>query len=107
MKSTPGSGRLLGKTLMDLSEKRSVLVTCARGLATYLQEELESLHCEVVSTHETGVIIQATWPEACRLNLYLRTAFNVLWLLGEFRCTTADDLYHHVSEIAWEDLIVP
>ncbi len=91
----------------DWGDERDVLITCAKGLAPYLEEELSSLGFVAESKHETGVIIRCSWFEAARLNLRLRTAFNVLLLLSEFRCRTADELYGGVGYIPWEELLAP
>jgi putative N6-adenine-specific DNA methylase len=40
-----------------------------------------------------------------KLNLCLRTAYNVLYLLREFRCGSAEALYKQVGTIAWEKII--
>jgi putative N6-adenine-specific DNA methylase len=40
-----------------------------------------------------------------RLNLHLRTAFNVLYELQTFDCRTPDELYRRVTDFAWESLI--
>jgi len=42
-----------------------------------------------------------------RLNLWLRTAYNVLYLLREFRCGSDGALYKQVSNVAWENIISP
>jgi putative N6-adenine-specific DNA methylase len=41
------------------------------------------------------------------LNLELRTALNVLYLLGRFEAETADEVYGEVSALEWEDIIAP
>jgi putative N6-adenine-specific DNA methylase len=42
-----------------------------------------------------------------KLNLHLRTALNVMILIGEYRCTNPDQLYRTVRKIAWERIIPP
>jgi len=41
-----------------------------------------------------------------RLNLHLRTANNVLFLLKQFECVSPEELYRNV-ELAWEEIISP
>ncbi|MCH9023004.1 MAG: class I SAM-dependent RNA methyltransferase, partial [Planctomycetes bacterium] len=41
------------------------------------------------------------------LNLYLRTANNVLYLLREFRCGSGEALYKQAGQIAWENILTP
>jgi putative N6-adenine-specific DNA methylase len=40
-----------------------------------------------------------------KLNLYLRTAYSVLYLLKGFRCGNSDTLYKQVSNLPWENII--
>lgn len=92
---------------MDLHEPNLVRLTCAPALAGYLERELEQLGYTVVASSDTGVDIQASLHDAMRLNLYLRTAYHVLYLLREFNCSTPDELYRQTSLIEWENLLPP
>lgn len=85
--------------------KNTVLITCARALTPYLSKELSLLGYEIESEHETGVVIKATWYDCMALNLKLRTAFNVLWLVKEFLCDDPIILYRKIYDIDWEDII--
>lgn len=90
---------------MDREIKKTVLVTCQPGLGGYLAGELESLGHEITSSHPGGIEIQASFTDTMRLNLQLRTAYNVLYLLEQFNCTDADELYRCVSKIEWENIV--
>ncbi|MDD5194432.1 MAG: class I SAM-dependent RNA methyltransferase [Candidatus Omnitrophica bacterium] len=90
---------------MDLERKNTVLVTCANGLMPYLAQEVERLGFIILSRHNTGLTIKAALRDTFKLNLYLRTAYNVLYLLGEFNAETPEELYGQVSALAWEDII--
>ena len=92
---------------MDLNKKATLLITCGRGIVPYLTEEVEALGYEVQSSHDTGVEIKGSFADAMKLNLSLRTAFNVLYLLKEFLCESPDELYLELSVLPWEDLITP
>jgi len=46
-----------------------------------------------------------TFEDTLRLNLSLRTAHRVLFVLKEFAARDADALYREVARIAWEELI--
>jgi putative N6-adenine-specific DNA methylase len=92
---------------MDLAERKTVRVTCAPGLAPYLQRELESLGYRVREPQSTSIELHASLLDAMRLNLHLRTAFNVLYLLKEFRCKTVEKLYQRTVAHPWEELIAP
>ncbi len=90
---------------MDFNKPDIVLITCARGLVPFLIKEVEALGYVIESTHDTGLEIRASLNDTQKLNLYLRTAFNVLYLLKKFTCISPDELYQEVSSIAWEDII--
>ncbi|HEG43405.1 MAG TPA: class I SAM-dependent RNA methyltransferase [Phycisphaerales bacterium] len=90
---------------MDLNNKTTILITCGPSLEEYLQGEVEGLGYVVNSSHHGGVEITGTLDDCMRLNLHLRTAYNVLYLLRKFKCLQPDQLYYNVSQIEWEDII--
>ncbi len=92
---------------MELDRKESIRVTCAPGLPPYLSQELTALGFEADAVEKTFIEITGTLRDAMRLNLHLRTAFHVLYRLGEFRCTGPQDLYDAAASIAWEEIIPP
>ena len=92
---------------MDLTQKSTILVTCGPGLAEYLRAEIEALGYTVTATGNVDVELQGNLHDAMRLNLYLRTAYNVLYLLRSFPCDTPDELYRKVRQMAWEEMISP
>lgn len=98
---------LLRVILMDFKHKSTILITCAKGLVPYLKNEVERLSFCVDSCHATGVTITASLHDALTLNLFLRTAYNVLYLLRKFSAATPEELYREVSCIPWEDIIDP
>ncbi|MBN1124471.1 MAG: hypothetical protein JXA82_05645 [Sedimentisphaerales bacterium] len=55
--------------------------------------------------HETGVEIKGTLQDVMQLNLYLRTAYNVMLLIKSFRCRSPQQLYEEVFDYAWEQLV--
>ena len=86
-------------------EKRRILVTCAKGITPFLKEELLNLGFPVIAETIAGIATEGTIDDTLRLNLYLRTAHRVLFLVKEVTAHSADDLYHALSEIAWEEHI--
>jgi putative N6-adenine-specific DNA methylase len=85
--------------------KSRILVTCAKGIAPFLREELLLLGFPVLSETVAGIATEGTIDDTLRLNLLLRTGHRVLFLLREFTARDADVLYNAVSEIAWEEHI--
>ena len=92
---------------MNLSAPSTILITCARGLVDYLKQEVEGLGYSALTVHRTSLTIEGTMADCMKLNLHLRTAFSVLYLLREFSCRDGDALYDQTVKIAWEDLISP
>ncbi|MFC1643754.1 class I SAM-dependent RNA methyltransferase [Candidatus Omnitrophota bacterium] len=90
---------------MDLNYTNNILITCARGISPFLENEIKSLGFTVKSSHDTGVVIRSRFIDTYKLNLELRTAFNVLFLLKEFRCVSPDDLYSKTYQLQWENII--
>ena len=92
---------------MDWDTKSTLRISCARGLAPYLEEELRSLGFEPKQGVETGAEVEGSLRDALRLNLLLRTAFRVLYHVGSFRCDDGDQLYAGVQALPWETMISP
>ncbi len=92
---------------MDIRERRDILVTCGPGLKDYLQAEIEALGFDIVSTHAGGVLTRGSFIDCMKLNFSLRTAYNVLYLLRQFRCGSTEALYKQISTIPWEKIIDP
>jgi len=92
---------------MDPNERKNVLVTCGPGLSSYLEAELGVQGFKVQSTNPGGVVIKASFNECIKLNFVIRTAYNVLYLLKEFGCGSAESLYKQVGTIPWEKMIDP
>ena len=90
---------------MDSKERKNILITCGPGLQQYLQAELQDLGFEIVSSHPGGIITRGSFIDCMKLNLYLRTAYSVLYLLKEFRCGSSEALYKQVSNLPWENII--
>ena len=92
---------------MDPKQKSTILVTCSAGLVDYVRQEVEALGYQGGEYHKTGLELQGDRDDAMRLNLYLRTAYNVLFLLKQFKCYSPDELYRNVKDLPWEDIISP
>lgn len=92
---------------MNKNDNNTILITCARGLSEILSDEIRALGFTVDSVHETGVEITGNIDDCMKLNLHLRTAFNVLYLLKHFECRNPDELYRQTTALPWEEIISP
>ncbi len=86
-------------------EKRRILVTCSKGTAPYLQQEILALGLPVHEESEAAVETEGAMEEAMLLNLSLRTGQRVLLLLHEGQAKTPGDLYDGVINLPWEDIL--
>ena len=87
------------------SEKSDIIVTCPRGLASFLEEEITECGFHVIRHSPTSVHTKGTLSDAMVLNLRLRTGYRVLYHLKTFTAHTLDDLYRNVLSIPWERYI--
>ena len=90
---------------MNVQERRNILITCGPGLTDYLQAELKTLGFEITDAHTTSVLTRGSFIDCMKLNLCLRTAYSILYLLREFRCGSTDALYKQISNVSWEKII--
>jgi len=85
--------------------KSRVLITCAKGGAPYLREEVVLLGFTVMSETISSITTEGTLEDTMKLNLFLSTGHRVLFLIREVTARNADGLYHSVHDIPWEDYI--
>ena len=90
---------------LDPTKKRLTRITCSPHTADYLRREIEQLGFEVQESDDVSVHIGATLEDCMRLNVHLRTALHVMWMLKRFRCPSPKALYTHAASFAWEELI--
>ena len=76
-------------------------MTCPKGLSKCLRHEIVSLGFPIKEQGTNFVATTGTLSDTIRLNLQLRTAHRVLYLLREFPCRSGDDLYRQSLDIPW------
>lgn len=89
----------------DFSRNSRIVITCNKRLAPYLQQEVEELSFFPERTFQTGVELQGTINDCIKLNLNLRCASQVLYSLKEFKAKDADQLYSHLVNYPWENVL--
>src|ERR1700741_5197460 len=82
-----------------------VIITCNKRLSPYLQTEVEALGFKPVRVFQTGIELKATVNDTISLNLNLRCASQVLYLLKSFTAANPQQLYELLVAIEWENLI--
>lgn len=81
---------------------RRMIVTCNRGLAPAVEQEILGLGYRPIRVFHTGVELIGTLNDCIRLNLNLRCASQVMFSVEEFCCSHPDDLYEATVKIPWE-----
>ncbi|PAW92478.1 RNA methyltransferase [Mucilaginibacter sp. MD40] len=82
-----------------------IIITCNKRLSPYLQQEVEALGYKPSRVFPTGVELQGTITDTIPLNLNLRCASQVLYLLKSFEAENPQELYNELVKIEWEELI--
>ncbi|RCH54507.1 class I SAM-dependent RNA methyltransferase [Mucilaginibacter hurinus] len=82
-----------------------IIITCNKRLSPYLQREVEELGFTPVRVFQTGVELRGTVNDCIPLNLNLRCASQVLYLLESFTAADPQELYNELVKIEWEKLI--
>jgi len=82
-----------------------IIVTCSNRIAPYLQKEVEALGYTPIRVFKTGVELSGTMQDCIRLNLSLRCASQVLFLVKQFRAANADALYKGLVGFYWHNII--
>ena len=86
-------------------DKSKIIITCNKRLSGYLQQEVEALGYKVTRTFQTGVELLGTVNDCIPLNLNLRCASQILYLLHSFEAADPQRLYNELVQIEWEKLI--
>jgi len=82
-----------------------IIVTCSNRIAPYLQKEVEALGYTPIRVFKTGVELSGTMQDCIRLNLSLRCASQILFLVKQFRAANADALYKGLVGFYWHHII--
>lgn len=91
--------------MLNFRQPSRIVITCNKRLASYLQQEVEELSFFPERTFQTGVELQGTINDCIKLNLNLRCASQVLYSLKEFKAKDADQLYSHLINYPWENVL--
>ncbi len=78
------------------------IATTGYGLEGVLAQELRHLNLEVPEVQTSRVLFEGTPEDACRANLWLRTAGHVALVAGRFDAPDFDTLFERVRQIPWE-----
>lgn len=91
--------------MFNFRQTSRIVITCNKRLAPYLQQEVEELSFFPERTFQTGVELQGTLNDCIKFNLNLRCASQVLYSLKEFKAKDADQVYSHLVNYPWENVL--
>jgi len=90
-----------------MSDRYELFLTCPKGLEGLLAEEATALGLEDTREHTSTIRGTADMETAYRLCLWSRLANRVLLVLKRFPMKDAEDLYHGVLDVDWQDHLEP
>jgi putative N6-adenine-specific DNA methylase len=91
---------------MNLFTTKGVItITCHKRITPFLQQEVQALGFTIESSFITGLHLTGTVNDCIQLNCQLRCASQVLYSLDKFAAAHADDVYHHLLNYPWEDVL--
>ncbi len=82
-------------------------ITCPKGLAPLLHDELAALAVPNLKASEAGVQFQGAITDAYRICLWSRLANRVLLTLGTIDALNAEQLYRGIKKLPWSIHVAP
>lgn len=93
--------------MADFTRAGTVSLSCPKLLSGYLEQELLELGYKPLRVRPTGIDIKGSLNDCIGLNLNLRTAHRVHYLISEKPVSDPDELYEWLVKIPWEEWIDP
>ncbi len=91
--------------MISFTKSSTIVITCHKWLSPYLAQEVQQLGFKTDTVFQTGVTLNGTINDCIKLNLHLRTASQVLYLIKQFECNNPDELYYNCKNINWQNMI--
>lgn len=86
---------------MPLSKSSGILLTCPRGIAPFLADEVRALGFGAEPL-EAGVLTKGTLSDCMHFNLHLHTSHRVLYEVWRGKAYDSDALYKAARALPWE-----
>jgi len=91
--------------MADFSSSSTISITCPKGMVPMLKTELVLLGYVIRKTRHAGVEIEGSLEDCMFLNLTLRTAHRIHFLLKKFKANNAHELSDGLKSVEWEHYI--
>ena len=85
--------------------RSKIVINCLPSLSPFLKNEVIDLGYKPLKVDNSGVTVEGGWKEAVELNLHLRTASRILWLIRSFEARDPHQLYLEAKKTPWHKLI--
>jgi putative N6-adenine-specific DNA methylase len=86
-------------------KKSDIYITCHPHIGPFLAQEVKSMGFEVLEEGTKGIMTSGSYSDTIKLNLHLRTANRVLFMITDFQAKDVIELYKGTNTIEWETLI--
>lgn len=87
--------------MSDVSAVQKIIITCLPGLEGTVEMELKQLGFKVIDSRPKAVTTEGNIADTYKMNLWLRSASNVLYRIAAFKCSHPDHLYKTAVKIPW------
>jgi putative N6-adenine-specific DNA methylase len=91
--------------MADFSQQSTISITCPKRITPLLRQEVSDLGFPIVKERLAGIETKGTLNDCMTLNLTLRTAHRVHFMLKDCRPKNGEELYNELIKIPWEDYI--
>jgi 23S rRNA G2445 N2-methylase RlmL len=82
--------------------KSEIVAVCSPYMSPYLTKEITDLGYRIDHSDHLTITTTGTIEDTMKLNLYLRTANRILFLISKFNAKNADELYQGAIKIDWD-----
>lgn len=91
--------------MADFTQTSTISITCPKRITPLLRQELSDLGFPIIKERLAGIETKGTLNDCMMLNLSLRTAHRVHYMLKDCRPKNGEELYNELIKIPWEDYI--
>ncbi|MBD3615576.1 MAG: class I SAM-dependent RNA methyltransferase [Gracilimonas sp.] len=91
--------------MADFTQTSTISITCPKRITPLLRQELSDLGFPIIKERLAGIETKGTLNDCMMLNLSLRTAHRVHFMLKDCRPKNGEELYNELIKIPWEDYI--
>ncbi|MEX0722917.1 MAG: class I SAM-dependent RNA methyltransferase [Gracilimonas sp.] len=91
--------------MADFTQQSTISITCPKRITPLLRQEVSDLGFPIVKERLAGIETKGSLNDCMNLNLSLRTAHRVHFMLKDCRPKNGEELYNELIKIPWEDYI--